>query len=238
MLSAAPKPTSMKMFRSMFKNGDQIVVITDQDEFFWGKMKIDLDGGVNPGLRLTLLSGIEKWLWWQNIRFMAHTGFPVKQLLGPGADALAVVLETANITDRIRAATLLEFKRLNDLVVCRSCGVAVARDPMELATLQEAGFDIKGVGELYHRCVGRSPNIWRCPKCATEGELKLFDNATVFGDPWLIEDFSATLLNPGARGAAHWAWDPHGEHEEVLVLNHRNGAGGMLWDLKTVVEAA
>ena len=55
----------------------------------------------------------------------------------------------------------------------------------------------------------------------------------VFGDPWMIEDFNATLINGGNSGMQHYLNDT----EELLLLEHANGAKGQLFDIPSIYFA-
>jgi len=60
----------------MFKLGHEIILITDQDKFEWGKIEEITDDGV------TLKRDRKKsreWKW-DNVAFMSHDGFPVRKL--------------------------------------------------------------------------------------------------------------------------------------------------------------
>lgn len=52
----------------------------------------------------------------------------------------------------------------------------------------------------------------------------------VFGDPWMIEDFNAELVNCGNSGMFHYFNDT----EELLLLEHSNGAKGQLFDIPSI----
>ena len=54
-----------------------------------------------------------------------------------------------------------------------------------------------------------------------------FASQGVFGDPFLIEDVTASVVNPGN-------FDYNSDYEEVLLLESDDGAKGMLWDFQTV----
>jgi len=93
-----------KLFKKLYKQNDYVLVIDEFDKRFFGKMKYD-----DEGLHLTKIDGIRKYLYWDQIRFMCHDGFPVKKLLGAdGSDTI----ELESPVDLNKLITYLSAKRL------------------------------------------------------------------------------------------------------------------------------
>lgn len=65
------------IYRSAFKDGETVVVEDDQGEFIWGKLRTN-----KHGITLTRPDGQSRRMEWHEIVFMAHDGFPVKEIAG------------------------------------------------------------------------------------------------------------------------------------------------------------
>lgn len=77
-MTAKQNPTSWDLYRSMFSDGDFVVVIDENDDMHWGKIKATETHAI-----LSWHSRPQpKVIPWTQIRFMAHDGFPVKKLMG------------------------------------------------------------------------------------------------------------------------------------------------------------
>jgi len=107
--SLNPTPDAWTLFRSMFKDGDEVVITTDEDEFHWGVLTIgDLGCDVKrPGHKPVYLE-------WDVIRFMAPDGFPVKKLMGADGHKSIMGLDTRDTRRAIRQAFTFDF--------CTKCG--------------------------------------------------------------------------------------------------------------------
>ena len=64
-------------------------------------------------------------------------------------------------------------------------------------------------------------------------ELPEHNVELVIGDPYLIENVEAKIVNTGNSGWNHWLHD----HEESLVLIAKDGAMGLLYDIPSVYFA-
>ncbi len=73
-----------KFFRAHFKEGERVVVITDDDEVFAGKGTF-----LELGISLASTHRKPKFFYWEDVAFISHDGFPVKKLLGAdGSDSI------------------------------------------------------------------------------------------------------------------------------------------------------
>ncbi len=72
------QPTSWDLYRSMFSDGDFVVVIDEDDDMHWGKIKATEDCATLSWPGRPKADPIP----WTQIRFIAHDGFPVKKLMG------------------------------------------------------------------------------------------------------------------------------------------------------------
>jgi len=123
------EPKGWELFESCFKEGDEVVVIDEDDRFHWGRMTFDKQGLgfalYNPYKAVAFL--------WDDVRFMAHDGFPIRKLLGADGSRTIELLDTLNTQESIREALSIEFPQK---IISARLG-----DP----------FDIEGVvARLYH----------------------------------------------------------------------------------------
>lgn len=65
------------IFRSAFKDGDDVVVETSNGKFHWGTLTAE-----NARVVLVRPSGLRHVLRWEDVEFMAHDGFPVSKIMG------------------------------------------------------------------------------------------------------------------------------------------------------------
>ena len=66
------------LFHENFKLGEDILIITDDDQLYCGAFK----GCDNYGIFLSHPRAKDKKYQWDQIRFISHSGFPVKKLRG------------------------------------------------------------------------------------------------------------------------------------------------------------
>jgi len=130
------QPKGWELFESCFKEGDEVVVIDEDDRFHWGKAAFNEQGFAlyRPGKATAFL--------WDQVRFMAHDGFPVRKILGADGSTSIELLDTEDTQEAIREVLTEEFsgKRIS----------ARLGDP----------FDVEDVvAKLFH--AGNSgPNYW------------------------------------------------------------------------------
>jgi hypothetical protein len=88
-----------ELFRAMFKDGDEVIVVDDDDQFHWGKLQATEDHCVlkRSGLR-------NKEIFWEDVQFISHDGFPCSKLLGADGSALIQKLDTRDPQRAIREA--------------------------------------------------------------------------------------------------------------------------------------
>jgi len=94
------------LFNSHFKEGDDVVAIDGDDQFHWGK----LESIIETGCTLSHRPGrVRKELKWDEIRFMAHDGFPVRKVLGASGSASIEKIDTTNTQKAIHQLLKSEF---------------------------------------------------------------------------------------------------------------------------------
>jgi hypothetical protein len=98
-----------KLFWEFFKEGDEVVVIDDNDVFHVGKLKECDDYGFSlghPGKR-------DERLKWIRTRFISHDGFPAERLLGADGSESILKIDTKDSTKRLRHALTHD--------ICKDC---------------------------------------------------------------------------------------------------------------------
>jgi len=214
------KTDAWSLYHAMFKDGDEVIVVSEYDELSWGKILRVTDEHlvlVRPGRH-------EQKINWDDIRFMAHDGFPAHRLFGADGSQLIEQLDTADVQKAIRES--LKAER------CNHCGLV-------LPTKQMGEVVYKG----YSRRGRRKPELdavkVECLKCRKRKPNKDDDYEAwqisqtdpfliIVGDPFRIEATEGLLLHPGNK------WTPGDQmYEETLLVRSKDGANGMLWGLDT-----
>jgi len=88
-----------KVYRSAFKDGDEITIEDDKGDFHWGKLVTS-----NEIITLTRLGGWSKSFFWHEIVFMCDDGFPFKEIMGMSreeAELRADQTDTRIIRDKL-----------------------------------------------------------------------------------------------------------------------------------------
>jgi len=70
-----PEDLMWSLYRESFKEGDLVIVEDDSGDFHWGKLKT-----TDEGIILKRVGRRQKFLYWDEILFMAHDGFPVREI--------------------------------------------------------------------------------------------------------------------------------------------------------------
>lgn len=90
------------LFHSQFKDGEDVVIILDDDTARQGKLTAIEQGALiqPPGAKVSTLYD------WNHIQFISHDGFPVRKLLGADGSEAIAKLDTTNTELAIREALL------------------------------------------------------------------------------------------------------------------------------------
>ena len=100
-------PDAWRLFYNLFKEGDAVVIVADNDEFLWGKLdRVRPDGCVIKNNSYSReYYEMNYFVPWNEIRFMAHDGFPVKKLMGAdGSKSIELLSGLSDIPTAIRAS--------------------------------------------------------------------------------------------------------------------------------------
>lgn len=154
--------TNWDLFFECFKVGDDVIVVFDNDKFYYAK--IVLHEGEEKNISFSLCNTVTsrmKRFNWEDVTFISHDGFPVKQMIGADGSQLIEEVDTKHIQLSLRERLARTF-----------CDI-------------------------------------------------------VFADPYLIENVSGKLYNPGNCGERFWG----NNFEECLMLEAKDGAKGQLFDL-------
>ena len=103
------KTTAWQLFNRNFKLGDAVIVIDDYDKMAWGSLHTISDAG----FRLVKSYGRfsrHKFFSWDEIRFMCHDGFPVKQLFG--ADGSETIESEPNMAAVLRTGLRQTYRQI------------------------------------------------------------------------------------------------------------------------------
>jgi len=162
------------LFHSMFKDGEDIIIIDEWDRVFWGKILVHTKDP-DLGFYLQRTHKKKRFFEWDQIRYMGQDGFPLRKL--KGADGSDTIELEKSVEKEIR-------KQISKLQL-------------------------------------------RPPEIIVREPFLVKIKSSVFGDPFMIENCSAELFNPGNYGMQHYLED----EEECLVLKADNGAVAQLYNL-------
>lgn len=141
-------PTVWELFNAMFREGEVVIMLDDDDEFCWGRLVLPTDPAERErGCYLQRPGQRPKFCVWSDTRFMCHDGFPVRQLMG--ADGSQTIAErfpiAGNVQDMYRALLLVDHGRplvIEEKVVEK----VVYRDKPVSVSRSQASF---GIGDPY-----------------------------------------------------------------------------------------
>ena len=246
-MNKTQKTDAWTLFHSLFKKGEEVWIITDEDDFIWGKLLAFNDEECALRFR-----GKDVWFRWDCIRFISHDGFPVRALTG--ADGSRSILKEQgtilrDLTD-VRGNNTHEKWVYGKVIEKKQCSYCkhVTRYSRNVSKNTIWIFCTYGSsdwsdGDQYDLELGEKI---RCSHFKPSGKkVKLWQEVeyeggddddgpiglgATFGDPFHIENASMKILNLGNRG------DDFEDHdfEEVIVCEAKDGAKGLLYDLETV----
>ena len=225
-------PDAWDLYHSMFKEGDEVVIVTEEEDHFeWGKIKTEKDG-----CRLTRPGQKSKYFDWDNIRFLAHDGFPVKKLMGADGSKTIEKIDTTKTQEAIREALSINsqsFDRESYTICKRALYNKIGRICFNCPHSEPHSKDICKKNLEEERGIKCGYTQTECINISFIKELKkprsISTERSIFGDPYMIENFNAFLLNSGS------VWTPGHEnlYEEIMLLKHKTGPTGMLWGIHT-----
>jgi hypothetical protein len=99
MTGKSTNPKGWELFESCFSEGEEVIAIDDLDRFWWGMLTDVTDFDC-----VLVRPGRNKRLSWDDIRFMSHDGFPIKEVLGADGSSTIESIDTTDTQAAIRAA--------------------------------------------------------------------------------------------------------------------------------------
>lgn len=101
------RTTAWDLFKNTFKQGDFVIIVTDNDKFYWGSMAYDEENCYlgRPGRRVELIP-------WNSVRFIANDGFPIRELCGADGSISIEQMDTAAIQEKIHKELVSETESL------------------------------------------------------------------------------------------------------------------------------
>ncbi len=242
------------LFHSLFKKGEEVWIITDEDDFIFGKLLDFCDSGCQ-----LLSSGRTIHFRWDCIRFISHDGFPVRSL--HGADGSRSILKEKSIIQHLESDNE-EWVYGSDNKGCLYCKNIEHfwrkydfqdRERYIKCKFSKISWEFKNTNPQVG-CVAYNPSgkrkplkTWDTTFHEPKGIIKREDlewenpepshqriscrgGSRVFGDPFIIENVDMALLNLGNRGDQF----EDENYEEVIVCEAKDGAKALLYDLETV----
>lgn len=205
--------TAWDLFYSCFKDGEEVVIVDDDEVVRWGTLKLYSGPIKEKSFALIDTKGVGKTFHWINVSLIAHDGFPIRKLTGADSNQTIEGIDTTDITEAIR--------RLATETLCDLCNKSKPDIQMNESRRPK---DIKGD----HR------RISFCNNCGDRIRKNRFNKPEeynfVYGDPFLIENVQAELYYPGNSGPRWWDDD----EEEVLLLTARDGAKAQVFDIPNI----
>ena len=98
-----PSKNAWELYNSCFSDGQNVVIVTDFDAFEWGTLRT-----TSTGCWLARRGRKDRFFRWEDIRFMAHDGFPVERLMGADGSKLIEKLDPVDSARAIRDALIEE----------------------------------------------------------------------------------------------------------------------------------
>jgi len=229
-----------KLFDRMFKNGDQVVIITENDLMDYGKLYVLLNS-----FTLTQQGRKPKEYPWNQVVFMAHDGFPVKKV------------RTYNMYGEIDIDRVDTSKTLEVIRQINNGTIPLKKQEWELKypgiknkcyaqIVDQMNKSFKEFGEVHAKYIycdmgchsgweinNMLPKIKKYLIFDPSSPSKHFPDkrALRFGDPFDIENVSVELFNPGNSGRIY---EEH-PYEEFLLLD-TGEIKAMLYHLPAVLE--
>lgn len=199
-----------KLWFDIFGDGEggpgdrEVIVILDDDKVVIGKIVAWND------MRIQIKksgSYFDHQIHWDQIRFMAHEGFPVRKILCPPQPKTMKKIRSLGRAASIRKALKQEFDGTFGGTSIISALSFLINSALHAADRYKATVE--------DFIVRPRPRL----------------RSTTFGDPFCAEFVGVRLLNPGNHGP--W-WDDEPD-EETLLLEAEDGSRALLWDLPSVL---
>jgi hypothetical protein len=199
--------SAWELFKKDFKNGDQVIIVTEDERFDWGTLHYNDEKG-----DVTLSSGLRpvRTYHWNQIVFMCQDGFPVRKVFGPSPERER---KYEDVPGLLRAALAEE----------------------NLEALERKAYAVQGIIGLPEVELDEvSPGFARSQE-EMRAETEPFESLLTrikWGDPIRVEARHVRLYNAGNVGPQFYL----NPAEEVLRMMSGDGALAHLWQLTNVFE--
>lgn len=204
------KINAWKLFENFFKPGDEIIAITDDDLFMWGKL---ISWNDNFFL-LSNFKGEEEEITWERISFMCHDGFPVRKLRGADGGGSILLEDASKVIEAVRKALVEENK---DRIDKKEALIS------EINMLSISGQNITQEAQNIKSRLGSKSEL------NYPGPPKKI----IFRHPFEAKGVRMELFNPKNSGPLY----RDSPFIETLVLYGADGSAAHLWDLESLFYA-
>jgi len=205
--------------KRIFKPGETVTVVTEDDKLLGGKIILQSDGTYI----LRKFNGQEIPLWLSEMRFIGQDGFEIRKLTGADGSSSIMFEDNIHIPELIRKNNIQLTKRVKEL----------ERKTMDqlniIEKIKSLEREVKGKSILANRVEELERELRRKDMCEPE-------RTRVFGDPFMVDGvIQEQIYNIGRSGPGRSCRrDPM---EEFVLMSHKNGAKAILQDLHTVYYA-
>ena len=184
-----------ELYHACFSEGDDIIVIDENDELYWGCLETHKDFCI-----LTRPNKAPDKIDWLDVAFMSHDGFPVRRLRE--STAAIEALEKSDTSDVPRAIRIALTGGL-----CEMCGVVVEADDLSFGKYR---------GKVTGDFVGKLGVCTECRKKVTivrgdpwliEAEWARLWNPNCCAPGHWLEDDEEIIVAQSSDGAYAHIWD-------------------------------
>jgi len=181
--------SAWKLFKKDFKNGRQVVIVTEDERFDWGTLQYTEE-------TVTLTSGLRpaRTYYWNQITFMCYAGFPVRKVFGKYPEKEVI---TGDIPGLFRAALAQENLKAMEQKANVVHGV-LGLPEIDLENLSP-GFT-KAQEEMYAEVEPFEQLLYKIKS----------------GDPFEVEAHHVQLFNPGNVGPQFYL---HPDEEVLRMMS-------------------
>ncbi len=205
-LGYGPSMDGWELWDAMFRKGDEIIIIDDDDRVRFGVIGEITDAW----FVLKPRGGQSGYIRWDNVRFACHEGFPVRKIMGDWRSVQKLRGRTS--AAKVRSALIAEFGDERYKSAADELAQHIASN---VAYIIEKLTDKENEGKALDVRYVRRPT------------------RTVFGDPFMIDEVATVLVNPGRTIYEPVGYEL--DYEECLAMCSGDGACALLWDTPSII---
>jgi hypothetical protein len=205
--------TWQELFTRDFKDGDDVIVVTEDDKFDWGMLRIGeksiklVHGADRKGKEMG-----HEYSYFQ-LTFMCHQGFPIRKLTGADGSQSVLKEDASDVQEAIR----YELDEINSQKDTQRHEKIQGLDDFESVINFILSDSKKNISEKIEKLR---------PK-------KVLPTKFGFNDPYFVEASEVKLFNCGNSGLKF----NYSSFIETMVLVSSDNAKAHLWDLASVFFA-